>query len=98
MPSDHASVPIAEAATRAGVEVAQIHRWAEIGGVDIQGRGARELVRLDQVTAMASAARRNNPKSRSTLIARLADAEVRNPSVSALQESARDRDGAGPRA
>ncbi|HET9671676.1 MAG TPA: hypothetical protein VFQ40_02370 [Actinomycetota bacterium] len=93
MPAADASVPIDEAAAWAGVDVAQIHRWAEVGGVQIQGRVPRELVRLDQVVAMAAAARRRHPKSRSALIARLADARVENPSVAGLQRSVRDRNG-----
>lgn len=91
MPASDASVPIAEAAVRAGVDVEQIHRWSEVGGVQILGRGGRQLVRLDQVMAMAAAARRRHPKSRSALIARLADARVENPSVANLQQGARDR-------
>jgi hypothetical protein len=87
----NASVTIDEAAELAGIDVEQIRRWAAIDGLQIQGRGARELVLLDQVMALAAAARRRNPKSRSALVARLADARVRNPSVTGLQQAARDR-------
>jgi hypothetical protein len=76
----NASVPIGTAAERAGVDVAQIRRWAEIGGLEIQRRGALEIVVLDEVMALsASARRRTAGSSREALKARLADAKVRHP-------------------
>jgi hypothetical protein len=91
VPASNASVPIAVAAERAGVDVAQIRRWAAIDGLQIQGRGAMELVRLDQVMALSAAARRHRSR-RDSLRARLADARIQDPSVSGLQQTARDRD------
>jgi hypothetical protein len=83
-------IPIHEAARLAGVDVAQIHRWAEIGGVDIQGRGTVETVLLDQVMAMSAPQRRLRSRNdRDSLRARLADAKVQNTSVSDLQRIAR---------
>lgn len=87
----NASVPIVMAAERAGVDVAQIHRWAAIEGLEIRRRGHLETVILEDVLALSVAARRRTAKSKSALIARLADARVQNPSVSGLQQTARDR-------
>jgi hypothetical protein len=50
-----------------------------------------ELVRLDQVMALSAAARRHRSR-RDSLRARLADARIQDPSVSGLQQTARDRD------
>ena len=92
MLASNAPVAIATAAEQAGVDVAQIHRWAEIGGLELQGRGGREYVRLDQVLALSAAARRRDPSSgRGALRARLADARIANPSVAGLQQALRDR-------
>jgi hypothetical protein len=88
----NAPVPIATAAEQAGIDVAQIHRWAEVGGLQLQGRGGREFVRLDQVLALSVAARRRDPSTnRGALRARLADARIANPSVAGLQQASRDR-------
>jgi len=88
----NATVPIAIAAEQAGVDVAQIHRWAAVGGLQLQGRGGKEFVRLDQVLALSAAARRRDPSaSRGALRARLADARIANPSVTGLQQASRDR-------
>jgi hypothetical protein len=85
-------VPIATAAEQAGVDVAQIHRWAAVGGLQVQGRGGREFVRLDAVLALSAAARRRDPSTnRGALRARLADARIANPSVAGLQQASRDR-------
>lgn len=85
-------VPIAIAAEQAGVDVAQIQRWAAFGGLQVQGRGGREFVRLDQVLALSAAARRRDPSTnRGALRARLADARIANPSVAGLQQASRDR-------
>lgn len=85
-------VPIAIAAEQAGVDVEQIRRWGAIGGLQVQGRGGREFVRLDQVLALSAAARRRDPSTnRGALRARLADARIANPSVAGLQQASRDR-------
>jgi len=85
-------VPIAMAAEQAGVDVAQIQRWAAVGGLQVQGRGGKEFVRLDQVLALSAAARRRDPSTnRGALRARLADARITNPSVAGLQQASRDR-------
>ena len=85
-------VPIAMAAEQAGVDVAQIQRWAAVGGLQVQGRGGKEFVRLDQVLALTAAARRRDPSTnRGALRARLADAQIANPSVAGLQQASRDR-------
>jgi hypothetical protein len=92
MPIRSESVPIQAAADMAGVDVGQIRRWAEIDGLEIQRRGHVETVVLDRVMALsASARRRGSGSDRDGLRARLADAKVQNPSVSGLQELARDR-------
>ena len=92
MSASNAPVPIATAAEQAGVDVAQIHRWAEVGGLQLQGRGGREFVRLDQVLALSAASRRRDPSTnRGALRARLADAQIANPSVAGLQQALRDR-------
>lgn len=96
--ASNATVPILTAAQLAGIDVAQIRRWADIDGLEIQRRGHIELVRLDRVMALsASARRRDASSSRSALRARLADAAVGNPSVSDLQRAARDRSDAAGR-
>ena len=88
----NASVPIQAAAAAAGIDVDQIRRWAAIGGVQIQGRGGQEFVLVEQVMALASAARRRDPsRTRGALRARLADARVQTTSVAALQRDVRDR-------
>jgi hypothetical protein len=90
--ASNVTVPIAVAAEQAGVDVTQIHRWAEVGGLQLQGRGGKEFVRLDQVLALAAAARRRDPSSAlGSLRARLADARIANPSVAGLQQASRDR-------
>ena len=87
-----ATLPLLEAAHRAGVDVAQIRRWAAVGGLDIHRRGGVEVVPVDQVMALAASARRRDHSSgRDALRARLADARVQNPSVTGLQQAARDR-------
>jgi hypothetical protein len=90
--ASNTTVPIATAAEQAGVAVDQIHRWAAVGGLQVQGRGGMEFVRLDQVLALSAAARRRDPStSRGGLRARLADARIANPSVAGLQQASRDR-------
>jgi hypothetical protein len=90
--ASNAPVPIATAAEQAGVDISQIHRWAAVGGLQLQGRGGKEFVRLDQVLALSAAARRRDPSSaRGALRARLADARIANPSVTGLQQASRER-------
>ena len=85
-------VPIATSAEQAGVDVEQIHRWAAVGGLQVIGRGGRQFVLLDQVLALSAAARRRDPSAnRGALRARLADAQIANPSVVGLQQASRDR-------
>jgi hypothetical protein len=86
------SVSIQAAADLAGVDVGQIRRWAAIDGLEIHRRGHIETVVLERVMALsASARRRSASKDRDALRARLEDARVETPSVSSLQELARDR-------
>jgi hypothetical protein len=90
--ASNTTVPIATAAEQAGVDVEQIHRWAAVGGLQVQGRAGMEFVRLDQVLALSAAARRRDPSNnRGALRARLADAQIANPSVAGLQQASRDR-------
>ena len=92
MSTSNTAVPIALAAEQARVDIEQIHRWAAVGGLQIQGRGGREFVRLDQVLALSAAARRRDPSTnRGALRARLEDARIANPSVTGLQQASRDR-------
>jgi hypothetical protein len=92
VPPTTPTLPLLEAAHRAGVDVAQIRRWAAVGVLDIHRRGGMEVVLVDQVmTAAASARRRDHSSGRDTLRARLADARVQNASVMDLQQAARDR-------
>ena len=92
MSVSNTAVPIAAAAEKAGVDIEQIHRWAAVGGLQLQGRGGKEFVRLDQVLALSAAARRRDPSTnRGALRARLADARISNPSVTGLQQASRDR-------
>jgi 2-hydroxychromene-2-carboxylate isomerase len=93
MQSRNGSVPIQTAAELAGIDVGQIRRWAAIEGLEIQRRGHEETVVLERVMSLsASARRRGSGSARDGLRARLADARaVENPSVSGLQEIARDR-------
>jgi hypothetical protein len=80
MPARSGTVPIGEAAQQAGVDIAQIQRWADLGGLEIQGRGGRAFVQLEQVLALQAAAKRRDPSHRrDSLRARLADARTRDP-------------------
>ena len=91
MPAGNATLPIFEAAQRADIDVAQIRRWAAIGGLEIQRRGGAEVVLVDEVMALARSARRRSGGNRDALKARLADAKVENASIAELQRTARDR-------
>jgi hypothetical protein len=75
------------------VDVAQIRRWGDVSGLEIQTRGLHEFVRLDRVMALSASVRRNDPNSRrGALRARLADAADQAKAIADLQELARDRD------
>jgi hypothetical protein len=90
MSTRNGPVLIQAAADLAGVDVGQIRRWADVGGVEIQRRGGLETVPLERVMALSASARRLRAGSdRDALRARLADAKVQNRSVSALQQIAR---------
>lgn len=92
MPAPNASVSIQAAADLAGVDVGQIRRWAEVGGLEIQRRGGLEIVVLDRVMALlASSKHRGHGSGRDALRARLEDATIDTPSVVNLQQLARDR-------
>ena len=91
MTTRYGPVPIQAAADAAGVDVGQIRRWADIGGIEIQARGSVETVLLEQVMALTASDRRRRARSdRGSLRARLADAKVRDQSISDLQQIARD--------
>lgn len=84
-------IPIHAAAELAGIDVGQIRRWADIGGIEIQGRGSVETVLLEQVMALSAPDRRRRARSdRGSLRARLADAKVQDRNISDLQQIARD--------
>lgn len=91
MSTRNGPVPIQAAAELAGVDVGQIRRWAEIGGVEIHRRGGVETVLLERVMEFSASARRRRARSdRDSLRARLADAQVQNRSISLLQQIARE--------
>jgi hypothetical protein len=97
MAAQNGAVPIGEAAQRAGIDVAQIRRWADIDGLEIHRRGGTEVVLLERVMALsASARRRDRSASRGALRARLADARIESARVAELQQTANDRSGSGP--
>jgi hypothetical protein len=92
VPAGSAPIPIQVAADLAGVDVGQIHRWAEIDGLEIQRRGGTEIVVLERVMALSTSSRRRGHSSgRDALRARLEDATIDTPSVVNLQQLARDR-------
>jgi hypothetical protein len=79
-------VRLQAAADLAGVDVNQIRRWADIGGVEIQRRGGMETVAIEQVVAMSASARRLRAGyGRDSLRARLADGKVQKRSISDLE-------------
>jgi hypothetical protein len=86
-------VPIQAAADLAGVDVGQIRRWADAGGIEINKRGGVETVVLELVMAFSASERRRRARAdRGSLRARLADARVQDQSISELQQIARDDD------
>ncbi len=87
-----AFIPILAAAQQARVEVAQIHRWEDVSGLEIKRRGVQEFVRFDRVMALSASARRIDPNARrGALRARLADAATEAKNVAELRKLARDR-------
>jgi hypothetical protein len=91
MSTRNGPTPIQAAADQAGVDIGQIRRWADIGGIEIQRRGGIETVILERVMALSASVRlRRSGGDRDSLRARLADAKVENRSISDLQRIARD--------
>ena len=91
MPSG--SVLIEAAAELAHVEVRTIRQWAAIGALEIEWRGDMEVVRLDRVKFLSSAWNMpsRDPGERQALRGLLGDATVDTPSVTGLQQLARER-------
>lgn len=86
MSTQSGPVRLQAAADLAGVDVNQIRRWADIGGVEIQRRGGLETVAIEQVVAMSASARRlRTGYGRDSLRARLADGKVQKRSISDLE-------------
>jgi hypothetical protein len=94
----YTSVPVEAAARSVDVDVERIRHWSEVGALDIQRRGHVDVVRLDQVRALAASARmETDGASTESLRALLRDAgEIESVSVSLLQELAREKAGNGP--
>ena len=91
MSTRNGPTPIQAAADLAGVDIAQIRRWADVGGIEIQRRGGIETVILERVMALsASVRRRRSGGDRDSLRARLADAEAENRKIPDPQHVARD--------
>lgn len=93
----YASVTVEAAARWVGVDVARIRHWSDAGSLEIQQRGDMEVVRFDQVRALATAARMGTEGTRAgngSLRALLRDtAKIESVSVSLLQELAREKAG-----
>ena len=91
----YASVTVEAAARSVGVDVARIRHWSEVGSLEIQQRGDIDVVRFDQVRALATAARMGTEGSGAgSLRALLRDtAKIESVSVSLLQELAREKAG-----
>jgi hypothetical protein len=94
----YASVTVEAAARSVDVDVDRIRHWSDVGALEIQRRGHTDLVRLDQVRALATSARMGTDSaSTGSLRALLRDAaEIESESVSRLQELAREKAGHGP--
>ncbi|MDQ4107291.1 MAG: hypothetical protein M3138_00590 [Actinomycetota bacterium] len=94
----YASVTVEAAARSVDVDVERIRHWSDVGALEVQRRGHMDVVRLDQVRALATSARMGNDSARTeSLRALLRDAaEVESVSVSRLQELAREKAGIGP--
>lgn len=54
---EHVSVTVEAAARLVDVDVATIRHWSEIGSLEIERRGDMDVVRLDQVKALANSSR-----------------------------------------
>lgn len=91
----YASVTVEAAARLVGVDVARIRHWSEVGSLEIQRRGDMDVVRFDQVRALATAARMGTEGSGAgSLRALLRDTpRIESVSVSLLQELAREKAG-----
>jgi hypothetical protein len=93
----YASVTVEAAARLVGVDVERIRHWSDVGSLEIQQRGDMDVVRFDQVRALATAARMGTEGTRAgygSLRALLRDtAKIESVSVSLLQELAREKAG-----
>lgn len=95
----YASVTVEAAARLVGVDAARIRHWSDVGSLEIQQRGEMDVVRFDQVRALATAARMGTEGAGAgfgSLRALLRDtAKIESVSVSLLQELAREKAGNG---
>lgn len=88
------SVPIEAAAELADVDVRTIRQWAAIGAIEIERRGEMEVVRLDRLKFLVSTweiPNRDRSSERVGIRGLLGDATVNTPSVTDLQQIARER-------
>ena len=88
------SVPIEAAAELADVDVRTIRQWAAIGAIEIEWRGEMEVVRLDRLKFLVSTWEmpgRDRSSQREAIRGLLGDATIITPSVTSLQELARER-------
>jgi hypothetical protein len=93
----YASVTVEAAARSVEVDVERIRHWSDVGALEVQRRGDTDVVRLDQVRALATSARMGTDSaSTESLRALLRDAAgIESVSVSSLQELAREKAGNG---
>jgi uncharacterized protein YigA (DUF484 family) len=93
----YASVTVEAAARLVDVDVARIRHWSDVGSLEIQQRGDMDVVRFDQVRALATKARIGTEGTRTgfgSLQALLRDTEqIESVSVSRLQEIVREKSG-----
>ena len=93
----YASVTVEAAARLVNVDVARIRHWSDVGSLEIQQRGDMDVVRFDQVRALATSARMGTEGTRAgfgALQALLRDTErTESVSVSLLQEIVREKSG-----
>jgi hypothetical protein len=88
----YAAVTVDAAAELVNVDAGTIRYWSELGSVEIEWRGDMEVVRLDQVRAVASSnAPRRPARRREGLRRRLEGATVEDLDITDLQQLARDR-------
>jgi hypothetical protein len=88
------SVPIEAAAELALVDVRTIRQWAAIGAIEIERRGETEVVPLDRLKFLVSTwniPSRDRSSERVAIRGLLGEARVLTPSVTGLQELARER-------